>query len=555
MNGEFVMAPDEELTGGFSQPPAPMPVSSMSDQQYMQAALASSAPPPPPATTMAAGPTITKAAPSPPADDYAQRALAAGAGPGPDAAYRQQAVDAGASVQSAPAQVVGVHSTGGPAHETVAILPGARKALDKSDEAITNAGFKSTLNSMQNAENEADFYKRENLKAQATEDAAADVKARRSVEMQRMGDDIAQSAADLAKFKIDPERKENSRSVGSRFFDALSAGLLSLGGQSTDPVFDRIKADNDADVDAQKQEYAARMQGQKGKETTYEMMMKRYGTEDAADAATRAAGMDRAKLELGAIGADAKHGDAQAAFGDLTGRLESEKQKYIAAHVKMTGGKTSTFDVRLGNGATVQMTPAQYNNYQIANGTKDADASRAAGVSVATESAKMKGETVKDAKKDEKDNRERFVATDDKGGGYLAPTAEEAKHQREQRAGIADMRKQLNAIKAEREKLDYGDKASGLNPFYSSARVRKLQSMSSSLLTTMNKGKGLGALDNGSLKVLGDQIGQLSTVNPLNDPTPNIESLLGEAERSLQTSESGGSGYTQTAPTGAKKGW
>lgn len=504
---------------------------------------------------MAPAPVITKKRPQEMTPEEYQQDLRAAAGIEPAANTNATGRAVNASVTSPQAEAM-MLSRGSAGHEGLAMGKKAQALQSKKNDVVEEAGYKNQLIDIAQAEQEAANWTQKAREQQFAADQAEDEKIRRTAELKAQEEDIARTSAELAKTTIDPERKEKSRGFGERFANGIAAALLGFGSGAAgvDVVMKRIQNENEADIQSQKDQYAAKQMGLKGKETLYEKMLQRYGTEDAATAATRAAGLEQTKLQAQAWAAKAKGPEAQKRFNELYGNIEAHRFEELQRNMKVIGASQGKVAWRMPNGDMVTGTPDQFNAYKMQTGIKDADATRAAGVSVATEQAKGEVKGKDDAAKAAKDERERFVPTGPEGQGYYAPTTEEAKKSREQRQSISEMRGTINEIRKLREEMTFGDRAAAAGGV-ETPRIKKLKSLGNSLLMSTNKGAGLGALDNGSVKVLEGVLGEIHSANPVKDPMPQLEAVLSGADRTLGVSESGASGYTQTAPKGAQKGW
>ena len=154
--------------------------------------------------------------------------------------------------------------------------------------------------------------------------------ARRQQEMQARFADYQSQIARLGEMKLDNNRLWNKSTTGDKIGAGIALFLGGLFGGPQNKVYDALIKSIDDDVESQKFDYQVAQDRAKASQTAFGMMMDRYGTEDAASAAARAAALDYAMAKTGQISAQWKGVDSANAADKLTADLAAEKERTIA---------------------------------------------------------------------------------------------------------------------------------------------------------------------------------------------------------------------------------
>jgi hypothetical protein len=180
------------------------------------------------------------------------------------------------------------------------------------------------------AQHEADMYERQAEAAQARQDAAARVQLRRQAEMQSAMQDYQEQVQRLGEMHLDQNRWWGNQSTGEKIGNlaAMFAGGF-FGGANG--AAQRIYKTIDQDIESQKFDYNAGLDQAKARQTAFGMMMERYGSEDAATAAARAAALDYATAKVQQEAAQWKGTGAQNQTATLLGDLAGARENTIAA--------------------------------------------------------------------------------------------------------------------------------------------------------------------------------------------------------------------------------
>lgn len=272
-------------------------------------------PPPPPPTTPAPAP-----APAP---------VPAAAQPAP-----QQAAPAQPQPMPNDVQFVRVGGGSSPAREAPTMGPQQQAHMMASfapqEQAATNIAERVG----QQAITDQLEYQRQAEAAQAREEMAVATKQRRVDELEGLQQDYSDTVQKLGQMHLDSNRWWAQKTTGDKVATGILAflgGLGALGTGGPNLAWEAIKRDMDADVEAQKFDYQTTMDRAKGAQNAFSMAMERYGSEDAATAAARAAALDFSAAKVGQLAAHWKGVDAQNAADDLLGRIAAEREKTIAS--------------------------------------------------------------------------------------------------------------------------------------------------------------------------------------------------------------------------------
>lgn len=461
--------------------------------------------------------------------------------PSGDAENAQRAADA--SVDLPPVQTLG-YKRGSAAHEASTLTPTQQKLQEeKTGDNLESAEAVASMQK-QDAGDEAAFFRKQALRSQLEADNAQDVRDRRSAELRAKQEEMEAEAEKIANLKVDGDRWQNEN--GGRA--SIGLALLGIGG-NVGAGLNYMNAQIDRDVQNQKDAIELKKAGYKSKETAYEMMLKRYGTEDEADAMMRASLMKKNENDLRAMAAKQKGSEAEQNLIKQADAIASQRADFLTNHIKMMGAAAPKRIIQTSSGP-VAVSEDEYKKLALG---RDAQAI-GAGIDIAKSNAERKNKANEQQSKDNKDLAQRFVATGPNGQGYLAPTVEEAKGAREQRQSVAELRSLLGQATKLRSEMDYKDRVSAMVGA-PTERVKRLQSLGTQLMMSSNKANKLGALDNGTQQALAQRIGEVASVDPRKDPMPQLHQMLEDADKLLQISERGAQGYTQTAPVPAKQGW
>lgn len=271
---------------------------------------------------MPAGPP---APPPPPAP--APAPVAAPAAPAP--APQQQAAPMPPDVQ-----FVRVGGGSSPAREAPTMGPQQQGHLLASFAPQERAAEAIADRTQQQAINEQVVYQQQAEAAQARQEAAVAVKQRRTDELESLQQDYSDTVAKLGQMHLDSNRWWATKTTGDKIATGILAFLGGLGAMGTggpNLAWEAIRRDMDADIEAQKFDYQTQMDRAKGAQNAFAMAMDRYGSEDAATAAARAAALDFAQAKVGQLQGQWKGIDAQNAADDLRGRIAAEREKTIAS--------------------------------------------------------------------------------------------------------------------------------------------------------------------------------------------------------------------------------
>lgn len=220
-----------------------------------------------------------------------------------------------------------------PAHE--AYMRGAKQDahLMRSFEPQQEAAARIDMRNQLQADREEAVYEDQAARALQRQDAAERVMARRQNEQSQLMQDYQDQIQRLGEMHLDDNRWWSKKSTGDKIGTTLLAflgGISALGNGGKNLVYDRILQEIDNDLAAQKFDYQMGMEQAKGAQNAFAMMMDRYGTEDAATAAARAAALDYTAARANQI--HAQYGGTESANqrDQLVGQLGAEKERTIS---------------------------------------------------------------------------------------------------------------------------------------------------------------------------------------------------------------------------------
>ena len=290
------------------------------------------------------------AAQAPPIDNSA--ALSGGFTVTPPAAPAPAAPPAPAAAPAAPATPVSAPA-GQPAEATEpptvqfrAVGGGATPAREQymrgpKQEAHLQAAFDAAgkpiegidLRNQLAAQHEADVYEIEAEKALRRQEAMTAASAKREQQLDNAFVDYQQSVQHLSQMQpLDQNRWWANKSTGDKIgtiFLSFLGGLGAQGNGGQNYVMDRINKEIDGDVAAQKFDYEMGLNQAKAKQTAYGMLMDKYQSEDAAEAAARAAALDYAQMKLGQVSAHWKGTESANQADELRAQIAAQREKTI----------------------------------------------------------------------------------------------------------------------------------------------------------------------------------------------------------------------------------
>ena len=221
-----------------------------------------------------------------------------------------------------------------PAGEASVMGPQQKAHLMASFQGPSQSAVENADRVQQQAVNEQAHWFAQAEKAQAREEGVVAAQQKRTDELQALEQDYRDQVAALGKNHLDSNRWWAQKTTGDKIATGILAFLGGLGAMGTggpNLAWEAIKRDMDADIDAQKFDFATQMDQAKGTQNAFALAMQRYGSEDAATAAARAAALDFAQAKLGQLQGQWKGVEAQNAAADLLGRIDSEREKTIAS--------------------------------------------------------------------------------------------------------------------------------------------------------------------------------------------------------------------------------
>ncbi len=211
----------------------------------------------------------------------------------------------------------------------------------KADAALEHSDFRNQLQ----ASSEQAFYENQARQAEDQRAAAEKVAAQRAFQQEQLQLDYADSIQKLGQMKYDGDRWWSNKSTGEKIGSILLlavGSLEALGNGGTNPVYEAVRQEIDADAKDQRLAWESGLEQAKGAQTAFSMMMQRYQNEDAAQAAIRAASLQAAEAKLGAL--HAQYGSVESANNteQLRARLEADRQRTIAAGLKFVPATAGT---------------------------------------------------------------------------------------------------------------------------------------------------------------------------------------------------------------------
>ncbi len=466
-----------------------------------------SPPPPPPAAAPAGGPVASPMIP------------AAGPPPAPEASPDD--------VQYQPVGGGGVT----PAHEAYTRGPMQHEALMSSFEPEGEAATRADLRNQIVSQLAQDEYDRQAAEALHQQEAAQRIQAQRAAELQHLEMDYADQAQKLGQMKLDSNRswanKSTPEKIGSLLLVAIG-GFSALGNGGHNFAYDAALREIDQDVAAQKFDYDVALEQGKMAQSAYAMALQRYGSEDAALAQARAAGLVYASAKANALKAQYGGADSANAADELRAKLDAERLKTLANGFRFIPSQVTaprykvavrghvlpgTFDEKAAQNIGIEhaIKPAERVDEKIVEG----------GIQSTLADRKMRGEErlqdkklAAEAQKEGKDLTVKLPS----GEVVTAPSVNEAKDLRDLAAQDLKIRALVTRAKALRKE---GFRTSPGN-------MSELRSIQQQLRTAFSVSARLGALSKDDIKIADGAIGDLA------DPSISA-ALLSNPERQLDS--------------------
>lgn len=391
--------------------------------------------------------------------------------------------------------------------------------------------------------------------------AAAEAERARAEEEQRDWDNVQSNLAkwtdesaklneQLSKEKIDPSNYMSSKGAADRFMFILGGalgGLLSVqpGMDGRNRFVESVNAEIDRDIAAQEKNLTNRRASQQQRDTLVGQYAKIHGDKHLARLQTGETLNRAAMSHIEGVMKRATSDQERAVGQEMLAALQQNADQY-----------REQIDQRSLAQAEDRAAQAKRERAAAAAAARAAEERRwKRGMELERLNLDKREADRKDRETDAKGKgelSERFVPTGPNGQGYLAPTKEEAKEDREKRESIADLQGTVRAIQDERKNLTFADRL--LKPLgYQTDRIRSLDAMGAQATVKVNKAGGTGALDAGSLPLIQAQVGNASGTGLLTDPTARLRALDESLSRSLSNSESGHRGYASAMPGTVKR--
>jgi len=232
-----------------------------------------------------------------------------------------------------------------PAHEAPTRGPVQNALLMGSYEEPLHAGEQIKLRSAIEAQHEADQYEMMAAESLKRQEAAQVAGMKRQAELDRLAQDYEAQIQSLGQMHLDSNRSWAQKSTGDKITTTLLValgGLASLGdprGQNL--AYNAVMKEIDQDIDAQKFDYMAGLDRAKGAQTAFALAMERYGAEDAATAAARAAALDFAAMKTAQIGAQWKGTESANAADEFIAKLRADRERTAAAGLQFVPAKAA----------------------------------------------------------------------------------------------------------------------------------------------------------------------------------------------------------------------
>lgn len=400
-----------------------------------------------------------------------------------------------------------------PSHEAYGRGPLQHEALMASFEPEADAASRSDFRNQIVSQIAQDEYENQARDALQQQQAAEKVAAQRAAELRNLEMDYADQTQRLGQMKLDSNRWWADRSTGDKIGSLLLVaigGFGALGNGGHNFALDGIMRDIDADVAAQKFDYDVGLDQAKGAQNAYAMALNRYGSEDAALAQARAAGLTYAAAKANALKAQYGGADSANAADEIRAKLEAERDKTLAAGFKFIPSQVAapkyqltirgqklpgTFDEKRAQEAVIEhgVKPAERVDEKVVEG----------GIQSTLQDRKMQGEERLQEKKlaaeQAKEGKDLTVKLPS-GEVVTAPSQIEAQKLRDlsaQDMKIRDLVSRAKKLRAEGFRANPGNAAA-------------LKGLQQQLRTAFSVSAELGALSKDDIKIADGAIGDLA---------------------------------------------
>jgi hypothetical protein len=453
----------------------------------------------------------------------------------------QAAKTASPSLASAGPDDVQYRQVGGgavtPAHEAYGRGPLQHEALmasfEPEAEAATRGDFRNQIVS-QIAQDEYEYQARQAL---AQQEAAQKVATQRAAELQHLEMDYADQAQKLGQMKLDSNRWWANKSTGDKVASLLLVavgGFSALGNGGHNFALDGVMRDIDADVAAQKFDYDVGLDQAKAAQNAYGMALQRYGSEDAALALARAAGLNYAAAKANALKAQYGGADSANAADEIRAKLEAERDKTLAAGFKFIPSQVAapkykvsirgqelpgTLGEKEAQAAVVEhgVKPAERVDEKVVEG----------GIQSTLADRKQQGEERLQAQKlaaeSQKKGAENIVVLPN-GESVAAPSSAEATKLRELATSVSNAQQLVNEARTIR---------SDANWLASPTKAKRLKQIQAELTLSFKDRGGLGALSGPDTKLAQDATADLLSFPGIGTDSA-LEGFAKTTDRALQ---------------------
>lgn len=393
-----------------------------------------------------------------------------------------------------------------PAHEARTAPQSVLAAYDKAMESEQAAGESIASRNILGAEARADVYRDEAEEAQQRAAAVEAASAKRSEELEARKKDFDETSAELAKFKIDPNRRWNEMSGGEKALNVFSilVGAVADGATGRENrALAQFEKQMERDISAQKFAYETGMNRLDQQRNAYALALQKYGSEDAAANVARMSYLDAAKLKVEQAMETAQSDQAKNKLDAMYADLEGKRADLLAKTTTVVQAKAAEPMVRdPETGAVVPL--SKYNERMWQRGEKQFGSRLDATKEVTVQGAKEGTSRQKDI------DARVFVAPD--GRQVLARTSEEAQGMSE---AAASVRRTQGLVQRALELRD--ERMGTINPMRQMEINEQLGSIQSELTTEFAVQKKLGALSGSDLDLSRGATGNVKSLRPGSD--------------------------------------
>jgi hypothetical protein len=240
------------------------------------------------------------------------------------------------------------------AHEArtagASVLGAYDNAMGAEQSAAQNIGARSIAG----AEMRQEMYRQQAEDMQAKADALEGVRAKRADELNAMRQDFESTSAELAKAKIDPDRRFREMSGGEKalsVFSILLGAVADGAAGKENRALQQFEKQVERDIASQKFAYDAGLNRAEQQRTAYGLAMQKYGQEDAASNVARMSYLDAAKMKIEQAQSMAQSDDARNKFDSMLADIEGKRADIIAkttAYIQPRATEAQFFDTRSG---------------------------------------------------------------------------------------------------------------------------------------------------------------------------------------------------------------